>query len=95
MARQVRVVGLGGSLRAESTSRTALQTALDGAAASGAEVELLAIRDLGLPLYTAEHGIPQAAHEFAEAVYRGDAMIWSSPTYQGSVSGAFAARWTG
>ena len=32
----VRVVGLGGSLRAESTSRTALRVALDGAAASGA-----------------------------------------------------------
>ena len=34
MARPVRVVGLGGSLRAESTSRMALQVALDGAAAS-------------------------------------------------------------
>ena len=34
MAMRVRVVGLGGSLRAESTSRTALQVALDGAAAS-------------------------------------------------------------
>ena len=89
MERPVRVVGLGGSLRAASTSRMALQVALDGAAASGAEVELLAIRDLGLPLYTAEHGTPQAAREFAEAVYAGDAMIWSSPTYQGSVSGAF------
>jgi FMN reductase len=89
MAQPVRVVGLGGSLRAASTSRSALQAALDGAAAAGAEVELLSIRDLGLPLYTAEHGPPQAALEFAEAVYRSDAMIWSSPTYQGSVSGAF------
>jgi FMN reductase len=89
MARPVRVVGLGGSLRAASTSRMALQVALDGAAASGAEVELLAIRDLGLPLYTAEHAPPKGADEFAEAVYASDAMIWSSPTYQGSVSGAF------
>ena len=89
MARPVRVVGLGGSLRAESTSRMPLQVALDGAAASGAEVELLAIRDLGLPLYTAEHGPPPGADEFAETVYASDAMIWSSPTYQGSVSGAF------
>jgi FMN reductase len=89
MARPVRVVGLGGSLRAASTSRMALQVALDGAAASGAEVELLAIRDLGLPLYTAEHAPPPGADEFAETVYASDAMIWSSPTYQGSVSGAF------
>jgi len=89
MARPVRVVGLGGSLRAASTSRMALQVALDGAAASGAETELLAIRDLGLPLYSAEHAPPPGADDFAEAVYASDAMLWSSPTYQGSVSGAF------
>jgi hypothetical protein len=35
MARPVRVVGLGSSLRAAPTSRMALQVALDGAAASG------------------------------------------------------------
>jgi FMN reductase len=55
MAMPVRIVGLGGSLRAESTSRAALQTALDGAAATGADVQLIWLRDLGLPLYTAEH----------------------------------------
>jgi hypothetical protein len=35
--RPVRVAGLGGSLRELSTSRTALQVALEGAAASGAD----------------------------------------------------------
>jgi NAD(P)H-dependent FMN reductase len=85
----MRVVGLGGSLRVASTSRTALQAALEGAAASGADVDLIWVRDLGLPLYTAEHAIPVGAHEFADSVYRADAMIWSSPTYHGSISGAF------
>jgi FMN reductase len=89
MARSVRVVGLGGSLRAASTSRTALQAALAGAAAKGAETRLVWVRDLDLPLYTAEHAAPPAAHEIADIVYRCDAMIWSSPTYHGSVSGSF------
>ena len=89
MAMPVRIVGLGGSLRAESTSRTALQTALDGAAASGADVQLIWVRDLDLPLYTAEHAPTPAALEFADAVHACDAMVWSSPTYQGSVSGSF------
>ncbi len=89
MATPVRIVGLGGSLRAESTSRTALQTALDGAAASGADVRLIWVRDLDLPLYTAEHAPPPAALEFADDVHACDAMVWSSPTYQGSVSGSF------
>ena len=87
--RPVRVVGLGGSLREESTSRTALQVALEGAAASGAGVELIWVRDLDLPLYTAEHAPPPDAHRLAETVYNADALIWSSPTYHGSVSGSF------
>lgn len=87
--RPVRVVGLGGSLREESTSRTALQVALEGAAASGAGVELLWVRDLDLPLYTAEHAPPPDAHRLADTVYNADALIWSSPTYHGSVSGSF------
>jgi FMN reductase len=85
----VRVVGLGGSLRAASTSRTALQVALEGAAARGAETQLIWVRDLDLPLYTAEHSIPAAAQEFAETAHGCNAMIWSSPTYHGSVSGSF------
>lgn len=89
MARPVRVVGLGGSLRSGSTSRTALQVALDGAAAAGAGTELLWIRELDLPLYTAEHAIPAAAHQLADTAHGCDAMIWSSPTYHGSVSGSF------
>jgi NAD(P)H-dependent FMN reductase len=87
--RSVRVVGLGGSLREMSTSRTALQVALEGAAASGADVELIWVRDLGLPLYTGEHAPPPGAHRLAETVYQADALIWSSPTYHGSVSGSF------
>jgi FMN reductase len=89
VARSVRVVGLGGSLRAASTSLTALKAVLEGATAAGAEVQLISVRDLGLPLYTAEHAPPAGAHEFADAVYRSDALIWSSPTYHGSVSGSF------
>ena len=85
----VRVVGLGGSLRPELTSRTALQAALDGAAGSGADTQLIWVRDLGLPLYTAEHAPPPAAERLAETVYRCDGLIWASPTYHGSVSGSF------
>jgi FMN reductase len=87
--RSVRVAGLGGSLRETSTSRTALEVALEGAAASGAEVELIWVRDLGLPLYTDEHTPPPAALALAETLYQADALIWASPTYHGSVSGAF------
>jgi NAD(P)H-dependent FMN reductase len=48
----LKVVGLGGSLRKPSRSRAALAVALDGAAAAGAAVELLDLRELGLPMYS-------------------------------------------
>jgi FMN reductase len=89
VARAIRVTGLGGSLRAESTSRAALEVALEGASASGAQIRLIWVRELSLPLYTAEHSIPQAAREFADEMHDCEAMIWSSPTYHGSVSGSF------
>jgi FMN reductase len=89
MTDAVQVIGVGGSLRAESTSRTALQTALEGASAKGAGTRLVWLRDLDLPLYTPEIAVPRAAHEFAETMHSCAAMIWSSPTYHGSVSGTF------
>lgn len=89
MPMPVRVVGLGGSLRQDSTSRTALQTALDGVQAAGAQPRLISIRDLDLPMYSSEQAVPPSARELAETVYSCDALIWSSPTYHGSVSGSF------
>jgi NAD(P)-dependent dehydrogenase (short-subunit alcohol dehydrogenase family) len=41
------------------------RVALEGAAASGADVELIWVRDLGLPLYTDEHAPPPGAHRLA------------------------------
>jgi FMN reductase len=89
MPRSVHVVGLGGSLRIGSTSRTALQTALDGVASASAQPSQIAVRDLDLPMYTPERTVPNAARELADTAYAADAMIWSSPTYHGSISGSF------
>jgi FMN reductase len=87
----MKVVGLGGSLREASRSRAALEIALDGAASAGASVELLDLRRLGLPMYSPELEAdpPAVVRELIEASYEADGMLWSSPMYNGSVSGAF------
>jgi FMN reductase len=86
----VSIVALGGSLARRSTSRAALETALEGAADVGAETKLLDLRELDLPMYNPdEHEPESAAAELVESCYRADGLIWSSPLYQGSVSGAF------
>jgi FMN reductase len=88
MYRTVKVVGLGGSMRSGSTSLTALHTALEGAGAAGAVTNVLNLQELSLPMYSPEHGVPDQAITMTDAVAGADAMIWSSPTYQGSISGA-------
>jgi FMN reductase len=87
----LRVVGLGGSLRAASRSRAALAVALDGAAAAGARVELLDLRKLGLPMYSPEleDDPPAVVGKLIDTCYEADGMLWSSPMYNGSVSGSF------
>src|SRR5262245_23796867 len=84
------IVGLGGSLARTSRSRAALVRALDGAARAGAEIELLDLRKLDLPMYDSDVADPtEAASHLIESCYSADGMIWSSPLYQGTVSGAF------
>ena len=90
MTRTLTIVGLGGSLARVSRSRAALQLALEGAASAGAETTLLDLRELDLPMYDPDDDEPAAAAErLIEACYSADGMLWSSPMYQGTISGAF------
>jgi FMN reductase len=65
--------------------------ALAGAAEAGAETTLLDLRELDLPMYNpdAEDDPPESAARLIETCYAADAMLWSSPMYQGTISGAF------
>jgi FMN reductase len=85
------IVGLGGSLAQTSRSRAALEVALAGAADAGAETQLLDLRELDLPMYNPELELtaPPNAERVIEACYAADGMLWSSPLYQGTISGAF------
>ncbi len=87
---KLKIVGLGGSLAKVSSSRAALAVALRGAEEAGAETELLDLRELDLPMFNPE------AEELTESTMRmvgilesADGLLWSSPLYQGTVSGAF------
>jgi FMN reductase len=85
------IVGLGGSLERTSRSLAALRVALDGAAEAGATTTLLNLRELDLPMYNPDHEgePPPAASTLIEACYGANGMLWSSPMYQGTISGAF------
>lgn len=85
----VKVVGLGGSLKPGSASLLTLHVALEGAKATGAETELLDIRELELPMYTPEAAPTPGVQKLIAAVGGAQGLIWSSPVYHGSITGAF------
>ena len=84
------ILGIGGSMKANSTSLWALERALKAAQTTGATTELLALRDLKLPLYDptqAFEGLDTNAKRFLNAVRKADAFIWSTPAYHGTIAG--------
>lgn len=82
------IVGVGGTLRPQSSSERALRIALQGAAERGAETMCFAGEKLDLPHYdpTAE-GRPPAARALIAALREADGVILCSPGYHGGVSG--------
>ena len=73
-----------------------MQAALEGAERAGAEAELLDIRRLDLPMYNPDDDEPtEAAARLIEASYAADGLLWSSPMYQGTISGHSRTRSTG
>lgn len=82
------VVGIGGSLRADSQSERALRIALAGAAELGATTTLITGADLVLPFYDpSQPERSEVAHRMVEALRTADGVVLVSPGYHGTVSG--------
>ena len=85
----VKILGVSGSMRADSNSARALRVVLAAAEARGAETRLLDLHEIDLPVYR-----PQQAAETGgalasdAAVNWAEALVLASPDYHGSMSGA-------
>ena len=86
---QPKIVALGGSLDGGRATRLALDHVLAAATRAGADVEVLALAELDLPLYVHGQPPPAVAQRLTAAVRAADGLVWGSPLYHGSVSGAF------
>lgn len=85
----IKILGVSGSMRAESHSARALRAVLEAAGARGAETRLLDLNDADLPVYRPED-TPQTASVVAaqDAVNWAEAFVLATPDYHGSMSGA-------
>jgi NAD(P)H-dependent FMN reductase len=82
------VLGVAGSTRQGSYSTRALKIVLEHAKKNGAEVRLLELNRIVLPLYDPSAPASKEVEHAAEAVAWADAFILTSPDYHGSMSGA-------
>jgi NAD(P)H-dependent FMN reductase len=85
----MKVLGVCGSMRAQSYSGRAVGFALSAAREQGAETALLDLRLTRLPPYNPDEETPdnEALREATRLVNWADAFILASPDYHGSLSG--------
>ena len=85
----VKIVGIIGSLRAQSYSAKALQQTIARVEALGAEVEILDLREMNLPFCNGGDEYPHYPDviKLRDTVKEADGLILATPEYHGSVSG--------
>ena len=85
----IRVIGLAGSLRAESATRMAVQYVLRGAEEEGAKVDLLDLAAYNLPFLgrEREEGNMKRVERFRADLRASDGIILGSPEIHSSISG--------
>ena len=90
-ASQLRVVGIGGSLRPNSYSYLALEHVMALLTRGGCRTHIVDLRKMCLPFCDGDGPEPGAAHpgvsEMRTAVSRAHAIVLVTPEYHGSVSG--------
>ena len=89
---QPKIIAFAGSLRAGSLNKKLLAIAADAARAAGAEVTVVDLRELALPLYDQDiedaSGLPEGAKKFKALLRDSDGFLIASPEYNSSISAA-------
>ena len=89
---QPKIVAFAGSLRTGSFNKKLLALAADAARAAGAEVTVVDLRDLALPLFDQDiedaSGLPEGAKKFKALLRASDGFLIASPEYNSSITAA-------
>lgn len=88
---EIKVLAFSGSTREGSFNKKLVKEAAEMARKLGATVTLIDLKDYPMPFYDsdleAKEGLPQNAKRLRELMINSDAIIISSPEYNGSISG--------
>ncbi len=84
-----KILAFAGSTRTESFNKKLIRVAAAAAREAGAEVTLIDLRDLKLPLYDQDdeeaHGLPPGALKLKELMGTHDGLLISAPEYNSSL----------
>lgn len=85
-----KILAFAGSTRTGSFNKQLVRIAADAARAAGAEVTLIDLRDLPLPLFDedfeTEHGLPDNAKKLKALFREHDAFLIAAPEYNSSIT---------
>jgi NAD(P)H-dependent FMN reductase len=86
-----RILAFAGSTRTESYNKKLVRIAAAGARAAGAEVTLVDLRDLPLPLFDEDlerdEGLPPNGRKLKDLMLAHDGLLIASPEYNSSITG--------
>lgn len=87
-----KIVAFAGSTRLESFNKKLVHVAVGAAIAAGADVTLVDLRELALPLYDGDvetaDGLPEGAKRFKALLRDSQGIMIASPEYNSSITGA-------
>ena len=87
-----KIAAFAGSLRAGSFNKKLLAIAADAARTAGAEVTVVDLRELALPLFDQDledaSGLPEGAKRFKALLRASDGFLIASPEYNSSITAA-------
>ncbi len=87
-----RILAVAGSLRTGSYNRKLLALLVEQARAQGAEVDVVDLKVLALPVYDGDieaQGLPPAVVELRERISKAQGLLIASPEYNESIPGGF------
>lgn len=86
----IKLVAFAGSLRTASFNKKLVALAADAARSAGAEVTVVDLRDLALPLFDEDieeaSGLPEGAKRFKALLRDSDGFLIASPEYNSSIT---------
>lgn len=89
---QPKIVAFAGSLRAGSFNKKLLAIAVEAARGAGADVTVVDLRELALPLFDQDiedtTGLPEGAKRFKALLRESDGLLIASPEYNSSITAA-------